>query len=384
MSENEERDLAEERTSEADRTQSNPQFERRLVVLGGSSVHPSAPLDLLEDLGRRLSEEGAVLVQGGQGPSLEALRTGFEAAEGMVYTVTTGSRSSDYLERHPGIEIRFPDLLKRIRYLVETADAFLVLPGEVEALAELSSAWSFLKSVEPRGFTPPLMVWKDAWFEPLQKVIERSGGWGPDASLLTWVQDADEVLAAFEKEVKIGRALEWAERHQLPFEVRASLYWESFGARVQGCFSALEPVVIHQPEVDFDPLSWVRQVLEDDFALDPAVFEDLAKEAWSATYLDQEERWASEFQKPKRGRFAIHQVARSRSCKRSRIRLRQVRSKIERLGSRGEVEKTYSEQTLRIQGPDAAWVLCLRLDGAFHFGVAARSLTVRRSWLERF
>jgi uncharacterized protein (TIGR00730 family) len=118
-----------------------------ITVYGSAQPQPgSARYEEARDLGRRLAEAGYAVLNGGYGGTMEGVSRGAMEAGGTAIGITcaafddrrTGGNA--YLSR----SIHAPDLLARLRQLVELGDAYVVLDGGIGTLLELLLVWNLL------------------------------------------------------------------------------------------------------------------------------------------------------------------------------------------------------------------------------------------------
>jgi uncharacterized protein (TIGR00730 family) len=95
-------------------------------------------------LGRQLADAGLDVVNGGYSGTMEGVSKGAVEAGGRAFGVTCAV----FDDRRPGGNaylsevIHTPDLLARLRKLIELGDAYLVLDGGVGTLLELFLVWN--------------------------------------------------------------------------------------------------------------------------------------------------------------------------------------------------------------------------------------------------
>lgn len=118
----------------------------RIAVFGSSMVVPGdAAYQLALELGREVARAGATVMTGGYRGAMEACSKGAHEAGGHVIGVTVelfearGPVNAWVKER-----IHTPDLYERLRYLVDHADGFVVLPGSIGTLNELFLTWTLV------------------------------------------------------------------------------------------------------------------------------------------------------------------------------------------------------------------------------------------------
>lgn len=171
--------------------------KRVVTVFGSSAIRPGdAEYERAEALGRALAEAGYAICNGGYMGSMEASAKGAREAGGEVIGITTGA----FPERSPNpyltSERRQPTLLKRIEVLIETGDAYVVLPGGIGTIAELMLVWNLvvIRALPPR----PILLYG----EPYRQLLEALGNLmeiGPEQlRYLKVTAELEEILHALE------------------------------------------------------------------------------------------------------------------------------------------------------------------------------------------
>ena len=144
-----------------------------IAVFGSSTVKPGDPAyRLAHDLGTALARAGADLMTGGYSGTMEACSRGAHEAGGHVIGVTVDLfEARSPMNRWVKERVHTPTLYDRLRYLVERAHGFVVLPGSIGTLTELFLAWTLL-SVQGRA-AAPLVLLGDHWRDFLRAVDQR-------------------------------------------------------------------------------------------------------------------------------------------------------------------------------------------------------------------
>jgi uncharacterized protein (TIGR00730 family) len=134
-----------------------------IAVFGSSTAQPSdAAYRRAYELGRELARAGAAVMTGGYSGTMEACSRGAAEAGGHVIGVTVELfEKRGPVNRWVTERVHTPDLFERLRYLIERADGFVVLPGSLGTLTELLLTWTLL-SVEGRP-SAPLVLLGDCW-----------------------------------------------------------------------------------------------------------------------------------------------------------------------------------------------------------------------------
>ena len=117
-----------------------------IAAFGSSAVQPGdAAYELALALGREIARAGATVMTGGYNGTMEACSKGAHEAGGHVIGVTVelfearGPVNAWVKER-----VHTADLYERLRYLVDRADGFIVLPGSIGTLNELFLTWTLV------------------------------------------------------------------------------------------------------------------------------------------------------------------------------------------------------------------------------------------------
>ncbi|TMQ71145.1 MAG: LOG family protein [Candidatus Eisenbacteria bacterium] len=116
----------------------------RITVYGSSRLSEDEPAyRLAHDLGAALARGGATVITGGYGGAMEAVSRGAAEAGGHVVGVTVDLfEARGPLNRWVKERVHAPDLFDRLRHLVATTDAHVVLEGSLGTLTELFLTWT--------------------------------------------------------------------------------------------------------------------------------------------------------------------------------------------------------------------------------------------------
>lgn len=165
-----------------------------IAVFGSSSRElPFEVEQIAERLGEGIARRGWSLITGGYGGVMEAASRGarLENEQAHVIGVTT-----DHFAQRGGANVYVNDerrqkgLLERIGYLMEAADAYLVVWGSIGTLAELFLAWNLVVT----GKTRPLIAvgpWWDEFFRTIHLSTEISS---KELASIDIARDAEKAL----------------------------------------------------------------------------------------------------------------------------------------------------------------------------------------------
>jgi uncharacterized protein (TIGR00725 family) len=127
----------------------------RIAVYGSSTVREGEPAYALAyDLGRQLGAAGATVVTGGYAGVMEAASRGAAESGGHVIGVTLArDRSARSANRWVAERVHAVDLLERLRHLVMTTDACVLVEPSLGTLTELFLSWTLASTgdLEPES-----------------------------------------------------------------------------------------------------------------------------------------------------------------------------------------------------------------------------------------
>ncbi|MGB1286156.1 MAG: LOG family protein [Aggregatilineales bacterium] len=171
-----------------------------VAVFGGAGVQPGS--DVYEQsylVGKTVAEAGCAVMTGGYGGVMGAASQGASEAGGHVIGVTVASFSIQG-ERNVNQwiteEIEYPDLRPRLHYLVDKADAYIVMPGGVGTLQEIAEVWQQMRTGDIVG--RPLIGYGDFWKTTLAEF--RKSPYIPQhqRDVMQFVDNSDDLLTILE------------------------------------------------------------------------------------------------------------------------------------------------------------------------------------------
>jgi uncharacterized protein (TIGR00730 family) len=144
-------------------------------------------------LGQGLARAGYTVLNGGYGGSMAAVSRGAYEAGGHVVGVTCAIFDPLLPNRWLHEEIKEPDLMARLRTIIDRADAYVALRGGIGTLCELTLAWSLLQT---RSFARPLVLLGDDWRHVVAAFRAHTDMGDAIASLARIVDTPAQVLSA--------------------------------------------------------------------------------------------------------------------------------------------------------------------------------------------
>ncbi len=167
------------------------QSSQAIVAFGSSRCQPgSADWDQAFAVGQTVGRRGLKLVSGGYHGSMGAASQGARGAGGQVVGITTDVFSDREPNTHLTEEIRHGTYSVRLAALLEAGDGFVVLPGGLGTLSELTTAWC-LASIGQLG--GPLWVFREPWAPLADLALALGEVADQHHQHLTWVESADEL-----------------------------------------------------------------------------------------------------------------------------------------------------------------------------------------------
>jgi uncharacterized protein (TIGR00725 family) len=169
----------------------------RVTVFGGSQPKPGDSIyQEALDLGKKLAQNGYILLNGGYIGTMEALSRGATEAGGHVIGVTCDQieawrpvKANQWITE----EWHYGSLQERMFALIENCDAYLALPGGVGTLAEIILTWNLLLThvLPPR----PLILIGPGWQVTIQQFITEQGEFIPE-NQRQWISFVPNVNSA--------------------------------------------------------------------------------------------------------------------------------------------------------------------------------------------
>lgn len=166
-----------------------------IAVLGPEeSADEREPSESARAVGRALAAAGYTTIVAGTGETAGAASAGAEALGGQLLAVTPpdadppgAQHAEGHLER-----IERPSVWQRIEAVLDHADALVILPGDMAALAALTQVWAW-------GHTPdepyrPLLLFGTTWYELVEALGMAANLDMRSRSMVAFVEDADQLV----------------------------------------------------------------------------------------------------------------------------------------------------------------------------------------------
>ena len=173
-------------------------MKKIIAVFGSARIHPNdAVYQQSYDIGRALALAGYITMTGGYNGVMEATSKGAQEAGGDVQGITVTSleyigesRTNQWVTE----EIRYETLPERVKHLVDTADAYITMPGGIGTAQEIIEVWQQMRL----GDLPekPLYIYGDFWQPMIQNMLKDKYVNELDMHLLTQVNTPQEIIEA--------------------------------------------------------------------------------------------------------------------------------------------------------------------------------------------
>lgn len=354
----------------------------RRVALFGSHDTGLAPelYAEAEALGRGLAEAGWTVLSGGYGGAMEALGRGAFEAGGTVYAITAEYNQDEHPNPFHSCEVRHADMLQRMRYFVETADAFLVLPGGLGTFSELALTWNHLRTQGWGHDAPPILLWQEPWRKILEPLESSRHFLQSDLALLTWVASAADALAVLCREGRIGQALRDYEETTGDRGKLLEAYLGSDLGDVRPSFARLESMIwspCDQPFTVERGLHLVGKLL----GTPASQLEGFVSLPYDEVTRSHPDTWASEFEGPFHGERQVFERRRSQTLEGGAVWLQEIESQVYEDLPVPLEEGGDGDRVLRIAHLVRGWVVTLQLTDD---GLAAVSAASPRRTRELF
>jgi len=144
--------------------------QKVVTVFGSSRVRPeSNTYKQAIEIGVLLAEAGFTVCNGGYVGIMEASSKGAKQAGGRTIGITTEVFKQKSISQWIDEEIHTESYIERIKKLIQTADAFVVLKGGIGTMSELSLVWCLTVIGE---IHKPIILVGDSW-QKLVKILQK-------------------------------------------------------------------------------------------------------------------------------------------------------------------------------------------------------------------
>lgn len=189
-------------TFEPTETKEPPAPKGRVTVFGWKESSPEDELyQTAEKLGTLLAQKGYAVVNGGYYGTMEAVSKGARSVPGAVVEGVIcpaifpqrGNKGNAFLT----IETRAKDYGERLALLCKNIDAYIVLPGKLGTLTELTMVWN-QAFFGPGSQAKPLVAFRKPW-EPIIKTLISELNLSAESSAVRFADTAEEAAQIVEQ-----------------------------------------------------------------------------------------------------------------------------------------------------------------------------------------
>lgn len=176
-------------------------MKKIIAVFGSARVMPDDEVyQQSYKIGRALALAGYITMTGGYAGVMEAASKGAQEAGGDVQGITVASleyigesRTNQWVTE----EIRYEKFPDRVKHLVDTADAYITMPGGIGTAQEIIEVWQQMRL----GDLPerPLFTYGEFWNPMIQNMLKDKYVNELDMRLLTQVNTPQEIIEALDK-----------------------------------------------------------------------------------------------------------------------------------------------------------------------------------------
>lgn len=178
----------------------------KTIAVYGSSAVQAHEQDYIDSyhVGKALAQAGYAVMSGGYGGVMEAVSKGASDVAGHVIGVTTPiieAYRNDETRPNQWIteEIRYDSLRERVEHLVMQADAYVVMPGGLGTLHELSTVWELVRVGDLNN--RPIICYGAFWHDTLitlrDNAYVRPNAW----EVLQFVNTVEEMVTTLQQDL---------------------------------------------------------------------------------------------------------------------------------------------------------------------------------------
>jgi len=167
-------------------------FSKTVAVFGSSAISQESPeAHKAERIGRLLAEAKLRICNGGYRGAMEACSRGAREAEGQIVGVVCSAFSGRNPNPYLTERLETGSLLERIATLMNLADAYVVLDGNIGTLAELFLAWNLTAT----GSHKPILVVGDEMKQAIEGLQRHTEIHHEQLAMLTFINTVEETAA---------------------------------------------------------------------------------------------------------------------------------------------------------------------------------------------
>lgn len=177
-------------------------FGERAAIAVLGPVRPDAQrvgrtVDTAMALGQQLARQGYAVVVLGDGQAAQAAARGARQADGLVLCVApgfTGSQRVAHIDV-PGVQVEpRGGALQAMERVLEVAEAVMVLPGDLNALAVLMQIWAW--GLEPDAPFRQVLLVGEGWPEAVRALADAAHLDQKTRAMVTFAREPGEAVEA--------------------------------------------------------------------------------------------------------------------------------------------------------------------------------------------
>jgi len=169
-------------------------ISRAITVFGSAQPIPgSAAYEQARQTGRLLAQSGFTVVNGGYTGTMEGASQGAAEVGGRAVGVTCALFDGRREGANPYLteEIHTPDLLSRLRTLVERGDGYIVLGGGIGTMLELFLVWNLLSIT---ATNKPCVLVGTEWHDVLDDLVRDTAIEADHVALLRFADTSEDAV----------------------------------------------------------------------------------------------------------------------------------------------------------------------------------------------
>lgn len=139
-----------------------------------------------------LASNGYVVMVSGSGRVASSAARAASAQGGVVCVISEADEARDDVHTSERIDLYRPSILQCTEAILEHADALLVLPGDIQALASLMQVWAFGTTSD--GPYRPLVLLGDEWPRLVKTLAQAANLDRKERAMVTFASAPDEAV----------------------------------------------------------------------------------------------------------------------------------------------------------------------------------------------